>query len=84
MIKFSRYTRNQLISKFSVDSDVAFVSYARFTAYTLLVTLATLIMFELPCRHEKIHKFGHYLAKQVNLQEIFSTQIYVLKGLLLV
>ena len=31
MAKFSRYKQNKFIFKFSVDSEVEFVSYARFT-----------------------------------------------------
>ena len=72
------YTQNKLLSKFSVDSEVAFVNYARFTVshccigHYVAISISTW----------KIHKFGDYVPKQVNLQEKFSTQTlhYVPKG----
>ena len=67
-----------LISEFSADSDVAFVS--------LCMIYCIILFYKQLCWNlwSNLYKFGNYFTKQINLQEMFSTQKICTSRLLLV
>ena len=63
-------TKNKLISQFSVDFDVSFVSYAQFAVILMLHYIqGTSKLGNLKCRHEFINRrLGDYFTKEMNMK----------------
>ena len=71
MSQLSRYTQNKVISKFSVESDVVFVSYARFTvSYSCICHVEIYDINLINIGNAEIIS-----PKQTNMQKICCTQI---------
>ncbi len=74
-------TKNKLISQFSVDFDVSFVSYAQFAVILMLHYIqGTSKLGNLKCRHEFINRrLGDYFTKEMNMKH-FEHKYHVPKG----
>ena len=71
MTQSSRLRQNKLISLFSVNSEVVFVSYM----FYCIVLLHTHGLYHVKIKNQQ---FGNSFVKQMNLQEIFCTHTHIM------